>query len=110
MTPFKAELLFMKDNLMVETKSGQLLIPGNWDGFRLKSESQIYDLIREISFVLLFPAFVTNAILASEEDPNEDHDDEDGETKIETAIQYNLDIHAYSLFIMVWLGWESLFD
>ena len=78
----------MKDDLMAETKSGRLLIPGNWDGFRLKGERKIYD------YFLLFPAFVTNAILASEEDPNEDHDDEDGETKIETAVQNNLDIHS----------------
>ena len=84
----------MKDNLMVETKSGQLLIPGNWDGFCLKSESQIYGLIREISFVLLFPAFVTNAILAGEEDPNANHDDEDGATKIETTVLNKLDMHS----------------
>ena len=33
-------------------------------------------------------------MLASEEDSNTDHDDEDSDTKIETTIQHNLDIHS----------------
>ena len=51
--------------------------------------------MRAISFVLLLPTFITNAILASEEAPNADHDDEDGDTKIETTIQNYPDIHSY---------------
>ena len=86
MTPFKAKLLFMKEDLMAETKSGWLLIPGNWEGFCLKGERKIYDYYNCICFVLLFPAFITNAILASKKDSNENHNDEDGETKIETAV------------------------
>ena len=38
----------------------------------------MYDQIREIIFVLIFPTFVTNIIIASEKDSNADHDDEDG--------------------------------
>ena len=34
-------------------------------------------------------------MLASEEDPNADHDDEDGDTKIETTVKDNLDIHSH---------------
>ena len=43
---------------------------------------------------LLFTTFVTNAIFAGEVDANADHDDEDGEPKIETTVQNNLDVHS----------------
>ena len=100
-TPFRAEVLFMKDNLMAETKSGWLLIPLNLDGFRLKGERKIHEQIIADRLCILFATFVTDAILACEEDANADHDDEDGEPKIETTVQNNLDIHSnlLSLFI-----------
>ena len=44
----------MKDNLMAETKSGWLLIPGNWAGFRLKGETKIYDLISVLALSYFF--------------------------------------------------------
>ena len=50
---------------------------------------------------LLFTTFVTNAIFAGEVDANADHDDGDGEPKIETTVQNNIDVHSnlLSLFI-----------
>ena len=54
----------------------------------------MYDQKEEIIFVSIFFSFVTNAILACEEDPNADHDDEDGATKIETTVHSLVIYHS----------------
>ena len=38
---------------------------------------------------------MTNAVFEYKEDPNDDHDDEDRNPKIETAIQENPNIHPH---------------